>query len=279
MSAPPRQARPPAALHMVSVQFAVGPARAFARSQGVPPDDCDDGYLAHLAFTESFGRDWAPRPFHMKPSGGDPDVLDLYGYARADAARMRLHADTFAPPELHGAFRWDTFASKRMPSQWPRGQELGFELRACPTQRTTTPGLGREADVFIEAVRAASPGARLREVDVYGAWLAERLARDQAADLVSVGVVERTRATVLRRTHSAQRESRVVSLPEVLFRGVLRVHSSDAFNDALGAGVGRQNGFGFGMVLLRPTRDSLLPSRHPVYSPKPGRFATVVALG
>lgn len=254
---------------MVSVQFAAGLAREFARLRGVP--ECETGYLAHITFTEAFGREWAPRPFHVR--AGRDDTLSFYGYARGDAERMRRVADAFAPPDLHAAIRWDTLASKAMPAAWPRGVELGFELRASPTQKVTG---GREEDVFLCAVRAAGAAARVPYAEVYGRWLAERLARGGAAELVRVGVLGRGRAAVLRRTHEAQRSAHTVSVPSVLFRGVLRVHDSQAFNDVLGGGVGRQNGFGFGMVLLCQPRDAELPAGVAAYRPPPGRFARLV---
>lgn len=286
MSAP--KAPPPGAasvgrLGMVSLRYDLARARNFARRLGVPPDSCDLGYLSHLVLTETFGVVSAPRPFQVR--GESEGCVDLYGYVRVGADALRAHADSFAPPDAHQSVDWDAFAAKPLPASWAPLTELGFELRACPMLRPEAGGRAagpegegrrpREEDVFVTAVRAAGPGARVDKGQVYGEWLSGRLGRDGAADVVRAAVVDREHVRVLRRDHKEVRSSRVVVMPAVTLRGVLRVRDGAAFDRLLGDGVGRQAGLGFGMLLLRPVRDAVAPAGAPSHSPGPRGFRVV----
>jgi len=50
------------------------------------------------------------------------------------------------------------------------------------------------------------------------------------------------------------RQSRLVGGPDVVLAGQLRVTDPQAFAQLLAKGVGRHRAFGFGLLLLRPTR-------------------------
>ena len=77
-----------------------------------------------------------------------------------------------------------------------------------------------------------------------------------AVELLGLGLVRYQRLDVLRRTQRTEpevaRSSRVVSGPDVVLGGQLRVIRPDAFARLVARGVGRHRAFGYGMLLLHP---------------------------
>ena len=168
---------------------------------------------------------------------------------------------------------------KPLPSEWPVGLRLGFELRACPVRRrlakrpfTTNASHptrqrvrysegGLEVDAFqLATARAEERGDPLpRRDEVYVRWLAERLAgttdEHPAFSAVAGSLrVQSFRSTrLLRRPHNGNgRAARWLTRPEVWFSGQLEVANGSRVGESLVTGIGRHSGFGFGMLLLRP---------------------------
>lgn len=250
------------------------------------PREADLGYAVHAALAGLFGEQ-APRPFTLPPGGGrhgwrlggrDRDVLPILGYAKVDRERLAALAG-MARDELREIFDCDALRVKTLPTKWPEGVRLGFELRACPVRRrlakrpftTNTLGPahrqvlysqhGREVDAYqLATARAAERRDPVpRRDEVYAAWLGERFAgspdRPPAFSLVSGSLrVQSFRSTrLLRRPHSDNgRSMRWLTRPEVWFSGQIEVADGGRVAESLLTGIGRHSGFGFGMLFLRP---------------------------
>lgn len=251
------------------------------------PREPDLGYALHAALTGLFGEQ-APRPFTLPPDGGgrhgarlgglDRDVVPVLGYAKADEERLAALAG-LARDHFREIFDCDALRVKPLPTNWPGGMRLGFELRACPVRRrlakrpftTNTSGAahrqvlysqrGREVDAYqLATARAGECGDPVpRRDEVYAAWLGERFAgspdRPPAFSLVSDSLrVQSFRSTrLLRRPHGGNgRSARWLTRPEVWFSGQIEVADGGRVAESLLTGIGRHSGFGFGMLLLRP---------------------------
>ena len=132
---------------------------------------------------------------------------------------------------------------------------LGFEVRVRPTIREGK--TGRERDAFLSAAEKAG-SAQLDRNAVYVQWLRELLVRQGGAELVDAIVTRYQLLGVTRKTQKGgpgeARHSRIVSGPDVVLTGQLRVTESQAFAQILSRGVGRHRAFGFGLLLLRSAR-------------------------
>jgi CRISPR system Cascade subunit CasE len=94
----------------------------------------------------------------------------------------------------------------------------------------------------------AGKDAGLKRDDVYRDYLVERLAGAS---------IEASRLVQFRlRQFMRPRKDRSVSgktLPEAVIEGRLRVEDPGKLIEAIGAGVGRQRAYGFGMLRLQPS--------------------------
>ena len=140
-----------------------------------------------------------------------------------------------------------------MPNPCPRhgvaGANLGFEVLLCPTSRLH----GSEKDRYhylvehlngMSACQTSGQAPPTRE-EVYHAWLERQF--EQAAQLRSARM-ERFRFV----SHYRRGIKVKLDRPQALFRGVLELRQSDAFNTLLSRGLGRHRAFGYGMLLLKP---------------------------
>jgi CRISPR system Cascade subunit CasE len=174
-----------------------------------------------------------------------------------------------AEPDVAAALGLDTTADysgyrlRAMPSSWREGFVLGFEVRVRPTVRES--GTGRERDAFLAAI-AKQPDAQLERSAVYVQWLREQLAGQAdgakeawhgAVEVLDAQVESFRLLDVVRRTQAAkegdERKRRVITGPDLILSGRLRVADPAAFAQLLARGVGRHRAFGLGMLLLRPS--------------------------
>ncbi|MBK1734177.1 type I-E CRISPR-associated protein Cas6/Cse3/CasE [Halorhodospira abdelmalekii] len=210
--------------------------------------DGDFGYALHALLAAAFG-ELAPTPFRYLDAR-----QGLLAYSDQPPERLREQA-ALATPDVAQALGLDHFAARAFPSTWRTGQELSFEVRVRPVLRTKD---GRERDLFLHAVETRSePDTRLQRETLYAEWLRARMANPQAAELIQVGLTAFRLSRVIRRTGpdaEGQRKRRVVSGPDAIFKGQLRVRDGEAFSGLLSRGIGRHRAFGFGMLLLRPVR-------------------------
>ena len=142
------------------------------------------------------------------------------------------------------------------PTQWAVGHTLGFEVRVRPIIREGK--TGRERDAFLAAAEKAGD-SRLDRGEVYGQWLRDLLARQGGAELMDARMTRYQQLGVTRKSQKGGandvRHSRLVSGPDAVLAGQLRVTNSQAFAQLLANGIGRHRAFGFGLVLLRPARN------------------------
>lgn len=236
-------------LHLVGLDVRGRDLVARARRRGLPMRDLDTGYLVHSWLEGAFG-EGVVRPFAVvKEVDG---VLRLRGYSALSADELRDRAQRFGDLDGVSEAEWDTLRGRPLPDEWPSGLRAGFEVRVCPTVRTS--GTGEEIDAFLAAVRTAGDQPVGTREEVYGRWLAAALERSGGATVESASVVSFRLARMLRRTQGASRESRRPMFPDVRMEGTLSVRDSAAFQALLARGVGRHRAFGFGMLLLSAPR-------------------------
>ena len=236
-----------AALQMVRAEVSV---RDFQRWMGTRRLQ-DPDHAMHCLLTECFGG-LAPKPFRLMATRGAA-TASLYGYGAADADELREAADTFAEPLQSRIIPATGIASKTMPSEFPAGKRLGFDLRLRPVIRKAR-GSGREeaeVDAFQAVAETFPPNQMtLTRERVYTQWLADRLGKRGAAlDLDTVSLVSFQRTRAHRKLHRRHIEG-----PDAVMQGVFTVTDPNAFAAMLRQGIGRHRAYGYGMLLLRPAR-------------------------
>lgn len=221
----------------------------------------DLGDALHGLLRAAFG-EHVPQPYRYLD-----ERQGLLAYTKLGPESMREHV-ALADPEAAQALGLSATAEqggynlRPFPSEWPAGKVLGFEVRVRPTVREGK--TSRERDVFLQAVERAD-GAALQREAVYAQWLREHLGKRDgtavepwqgAVEVLDVHLIRYQRLDVLRRTQVAEpdgvRRGKVVSGPDVVLTGQLRVTQPSAFTHLVARGVGRHRAFGFGMLLLRP---------------------------
>jgi CRISPR system Cascade subunit CasE len=233
-------------------------ARHHARHARAP---ADLGDALHGLLRAAFG-EHVPQPYRYLD-----ERQGLLAYTKLGPESMREHvalADQEAAQALglSATSEQGGYNLRPFPSEWTEGKVLGFEVRVRPTVREGK--TGRERDVFLHTMEQAD-GATLQREAVYAQWLREHLGKREGAvvepwqgavDLLNVHMSRYQRLDVLRRTQAVAQDSvrrgKVVSGPDVVLTGQLRVTKPPAFAHLLARGIGRHRAFGFGMLLLRP---------------------------
>ena len=214
----------------------------------------DLGYALHALLHAAFGEQ-APQPFRYLDA-----EQGLLAYTRLNAAELAQHAaladvDVSAALGLGQTLHHAGLSARLFPTQWAVGHVLGFEVRVRPIIREGK--TARERDAFLAAVEK-SEGAEPDRAEVYVQWLRDLLARQGGAQLRDASVTRYQLLGVTRRSQKGAaadvRHSRLVSGPDAVLVGQLRVTSPQAFAQLLALGVGRHRAFGFGLLLLRSAR-------------------------
>lgn len=235
-------------------RFLLEPRRLveLGRRRRLPLRDMDTGYLVHCALGELFGGA-APKPFAIVGRHGR--FLEVLAYTDREKEALQRDADTFADPWLHGLCDWSGFAVKELPADWPPGTRLGFTVRVCPVVRMPrgckSHRPGAEIDAFLARCTAVGEGVQVDRQEVYREWFAAQVERLGGARLLEARVDAFQLERLSRRTHGAERQTRVKWRPEAMISGELEVTDSIAFDALLRRGIGRHRAFGFGMLLLR----------------------------
>lgn len=214
----------------------------------------DLGYALHALLHAAFG-EHAPQPFRYLDA-----EQGLLAYTRLNAAELAQHA-ALADPDVAAALGLGQtlhhagMSVRPFPAQWAAGHVLGFEVRVRPIIREGK--TGRERDAFLAAIEK-SGGSELDRSEVYVQWLRDLLARQGGAELVDASVIRYQLLGVTRKSQKSSsddaRHSRLVSGPDAVLTGQLRVTDPQAFAQLLARGVGRHRAFGFGLLLLRSAR-------------------------
>ena len=222
----------------------------------------DFGYVLHAALKEALG-ELAPRPFVLRRSRSRPVASgrggnELLGYVGAVPENILAAA---ALPSMNGStaklLKLVSLEARALPTEWPSGARLGFEVRTRPVARSRGgKGRGTSHEVDIAAWRArqseiCSKPVRTKE-QAYRDWLAERLDA-RGAQLLDARLVSMRRSLVRRRpVNGAGKQARDTEGPDVVFRGTLAIADPKEFSMGLVKGVGRHTAFGFGCLLLSP---------------------------
>jgi CRISPR system Cascade subunit CasE len=214
----------------------------------------DLGYALHALLRAAFGEQ-APQPFRYLDA-----EQGLLAYTRLDAIELAQHA-ALADPDANAALglgqtsRHGGMNVRPFPNQWAAGHELGFEVRVRPVIREGK--TGRERDAFLAAVEKTAD-QQLDRSQVYVQWLRDLLDRQGGAQLMEANMTRYQLLGVTRKSQKGSatdvRQSRLVGGPDAVLSGQLRVKDPQAFAQLLAQGVGRHRTFGFGLLLLRPTR-------------------------
>lgn len=214
----------------------------------------DLGYAIHALLHAAFGED-APQPFRYLDA-----EQGLIAYTRLSAPEL-VQCAALADPDVAAALglvqalHHTGLSVRPFPTQWAAGHMLGFEVRVRPIIREGK--TGRERDAFLAAIDKAVD-KEVDRSDVYVQWLRDLLTRQGGAEMLEARV---TRYQLLGVTRKSQRNnsedvrrSRLVSGPDAVLSGQLRVTNPQAFAQLIARGVGRHRAFGFGLLLLRSIR-------------------------
>ena len=221
----------------------------------------DEGYALHCLLTESFG-ELAPKPFRMitqrgKRLGASSGSV-FYGYGHADADALQEAASRYADPLQCSVLQVEDLKSKPMPTRWRAGQRLGFEVLIRPTIRRSRRSKrakshpGTEWDSFQwEAIQHPKGEMKRSREEVYTDWLRAQFQRRGGAQLEEATLKSFQRTRAIRKLHA-----RPIEGPNALMTGTLTITDSGTFTELLARGIGRHRAYGYGMLLLRPPRNS-----------------------
>jgi CRISPR system Cascade subunit CasE len=229
-------------LHLLRVPIHAPQLLRFATAHGIAQQDETLGYTLHAWFAALFGAQ-APKPFRYIERRSE-----VLSYARADAATLLAQAQSFASPQAWAALDPEGVASKRMPAAWRTGQRLHLEVLTCPVSRKDDD----EKDLYLRAVDRLGESAPPRG-EVYREWFARQCGSAvQLEQIELLGMNARSR--FLRRARNGANRLRTVERPQALFGATAVVVDGEGFATLLARGIGRHRAFGFGMVLIAPTR-------------------------
>lgn len=191
-------------------------------------------YAAHQMVHDLFG-EVTERPFiyragRLDERGADALVVSTIPPVD-DAATISSAVGTVAE-----------FKTKPFTSEPALGRAFDFSIEVNAT--STAIRTGKRHDIWDAACRKAD-GTTPEMKDVYGPWLAERLAA--GAKVQRIGVTGRRRVRVWRKPRG-----RPMTFVVAEMIGTLSVTDPSAFSDLLVRGIGRGKAFGFGMLMLTP---------------------------
>ena len=201
----------------------------------------DPDYLIKTILTDALSGPTI-RPWALRGRRGRQATIVGYSKEAPEAINRRL---TMALPSAKEAI------SEVMGYALPglsKGDRLRFAVRLCPTIRSTRRG---ETDAFLIAADEAGDGPTVIRDDVYADYLRQRL---NGADIDYVRMTGFRLNKMIRKTTKSGTGFTNRTFPEARLEGELTVTDPESLQDILGKGLGRQRGFGFGMVQLEPAR-------------------------
>lgn len=217
-------------------------------------------YAYDLLFNIVLSRLFGPgrfKPFLQDPQEGSQAVL---GYSRMDKDELLQQAKGVAPLEIYNLIDWKATQSKPMPDSWSPGDVMGFHTRICPLVRGPSghgldgsPIIKRSPEVDVYLSRCWIESNPPDRETVYKQWLKKEMRRNNAAELEIAQMISFRLRVTLRQGRA--RQLREITVPDVIFKGELRINNPDAFMQLLNRGLGRHRNFGFGMLLLTASRN------------------------
>lgn len=226
--------------HLIRAQ--IDPANLMLMAHAAGAGNADDGYAVHQALAGILGDD-APTPFAIRGSSVLAYTTLNKDEILARAEREKASSQNFA--KASAAINLDALEAKPLPSEWPVGLRLRFEVTAPPMVRQSK----NELDPYKAAL---DRGETVSREEIYLQWLQRDIERRGGAEVSEVELTGLSREVVTRRKNGSGR--RQMSLWVAQFRGVVTVTDSEAFSALVARGVGRHRAFGCGMLLLSPVR-------------------------
>lgn len=226
----------------------------------------DEGYVLHVLLSAVFGKA-VLQPFRtFRPSNSSRATL--YAYSDFEETALRNVAQAAAPPDCLEVFDPMKLRTKRMPTPFPVGSRLGFDIRVRPVRRLARDladsqsrkviRKGSEIDAFrLELIRRSPDGwnenvpasdneSGISREGVYGQWLAERLASAVDVERESCRLASFVRRRVTRGN------GRGPEGPDAVLHGECIVRDAREFAAMIRRGVGRHRAYGYGMLIVRP---------------------------
>ena len=249
-------------VHMIQMWLNSRQLMQLGKMLHLPLKKVGNNYLVHCALSELF-QDQAPKPFsvednHRQIADYDGQQIRVLCYSEFDWETLQKLAQGFASPTVYEIVDWKRMASKPMPSEFPDGMELGFELRTCPVIRKASHGpkwnKGQEVDVFLSKVwEIDDESIEVDREKTYKEWIIRYFERQDGVNLTSVNVKRFSIERMSRRNHKPNRKVKIIQRPDVTFTGTLKVKNGNEFEKLLYRGIGRHKSFGFGMLKIRRT--------------------------
>lgn len=200
----------------------------------------DTGHALHCLLTETLG---ATAPSHFRlMTRRHHDAATLYGYCRHDADELRRRHQAFASPAQDHAMPAAGIQTKVMPTEWPEGTDIAFELRCRPLRQHHT----KELDAY-RWLKEKQPDADVSRVDAYVGWLEDQFERRGTAVLKHASLEQYQQSQTWTSPNHA-----TPFLPETVMRGVITITDGKNFTKTVATGLGRHRAYGFGMLLIKP---------------------------
>jgi CRISPR system Cascade subunit CasE len=225
--------------HLVDIRIDVQAMLSWARSIGI--GSADIGYIVHSTVCAAYGQ-FRPQPFRHFEDGKTIRVL---GYCAVSADSLASERKAVAEPAVSAAVISEL--SKEMPSEWSEGARYAFTVRVSPIVQKDK----KQIDAYLR-----SPEGSTRD-EVYLNWLGRRMS--DAAEIIEAKLESFSLETVSRRPMAANEDGRRplgkrFTIPSALISGVVSVKDGEAFARAIANGIGRHAAFGYGALLLRPSK-------------------------
>ncbi len=208
----------------------------------------DPDRTAHCLVTESFGRAQMPKPFVIKTRVTDGALKGtILAYTPLSTEELRAIAHHNQRLAHSAVLDPSTINTVGVPDQWVEGQSIHFEVRVRPTKRTSSrepQNPNTEQDIYLGSTENSS------RAETYCQWLSQLMQRQGGLQPIpeTMAMIHFARRRVRR-----QNTSKWTAGPDATISGVGTVINPDRMKLALAEGLGRHKGYGYGMLLLRPS--------------------------
>src|SRR5690625_5144967 len=235
-------------VHMIQMWLNSRQLVQLGKMLNLPLRKVGNNYLVHCALSELF-QDQAPKLFsvednHRQISDYQGQKIRVLFYSEYDWQTLQKLAQGFASPTVYEIVDWEQVASKPMPTEFPDGLELRFEIRTCPVVRKASDGpkcnKGQEVDVFLSTVREEdSEDANIAREETHEAVSIRDVERRVVVRRASVRVKRCSKERMARRNHKPDRKVAIIQRTDVTVTGTLKIENGKVFEQLLDRGMGR----------------------------------------
>ncbi len=194
------------------------------------------------------------RPFFKGPIRGR--TIPVWAYSTLSADELRYRAEQFGDPEALSVIDPRSLCSKPLPRRWEK--RVGFSVTAIPVEE--------DEPSYYDMRREKDPSISREEA--YREWLTKQLEEPKgwpAGTGVRLVEARLMNAPQVKKVWRAEKEDGggrraeyPVYLTVVDLIGTLEVESSSLLNEFLLVGIGRERGFGYGMLRIHQAASSFL---------------------